>query len=122
MKEEIKPIKGFPDYYCSQLGNFYTTKVSPRYNQKGEMKPLQPRRHPTGYLYYGFFVGKGPSKKRIWRRGHRIVFETHVGKIKHGLEIDHLDGNKTNNNVSNLRTVTHTENCIAAWKRIKGIQ
>lgn len=119
MKEEIKQIKAFPDYYCSQLGNFYTTKISPRYNHKGEMKPLQPRRHPSGYLYYGFFVGTGANKKRIWRRAHRVVYETHVGKIKHGLEIDHISGDKHDNSVSNLRLVTHSENCKAFWSKKK---
>lgn len=122
MKEEIKPIKNFPDYYISNFGIAYTTKISPRYNPKGEMRVLRFRNHPTGYQYIGMFIGKGPNKKRIWRRVHRVVYETHVGKIKHGLEIDHIDGNKTNNNIENLRLVTHSENCTAAWKRIKGIQ
>lgn len=119
MKEEIKEIKGFPDYYCSNVGNFYTTKVSKRYNPNGEMRPLRPRTHPSGYLYYGFFLGAGPNKKRIWKRGHRVVYETFSGKIKWGLQIDHIDGDRHNNHISNLRQVTHSENCQAAWARIK---
>ncbi len=119
-EEQIKEIKSFPDYYCSNLGNFYTTKVAPRYNPEGEMRPLRPRNHPSGYLYYGFFVGKGPNKKRIWRRAHRVVYETHVGKIKYGLQIDHIDGDKHNNNVTNLRQLTHSENMLAAWDRKLG--
>lgn len=120
MKEEIKEIKGFPDYYVSNLGIAYTTKISHRYNPKGKMMELQPRRHPSGYLYFGFFVGKGPSKKRIWRRAHRVVYETHVGKIKNGLVIDHIDGDKHNNRVDNLRQVTHSENCQAFWNKKLG--
>jgi len=120
MKEEIKEIKGFPDYYVSNLGIAYTTKLSNRYNPNGEMRVLRPRIHPSGYLYFGFFVGKGPNKKRIWRRAHRVVYETHVGKIKNGLQIDHIDGDRHNNNVTNLRQVTHSENCQAAWDRKLG--
>ena len=119
MKEEIKPIKGFPDYHVSNLGIVYTTKVSPRYNPNGEMRVLRPRIHPSGYLYVGLFLGKGPNKKRIWKRVHRLVFETHSGKIKHGLQIDHISGDKHDNNITNLRQLTHTENCKAAWARIK---
>ena len=120
MKEEIKPIKGFQDYYVSNLGIVYTTKVSPRYNPNGEMRVLRPRNHPSGYLYAGLFNGKGPNKKRIWKRVHRLVFETFVGKIKSGLQIDHIDGNKQNNVVTNLRQVTQSQNAQAYWDRKLG--
>lgn len=120
MKEQIKEIKGFQNYYVSNLGIAYTTKIARRYNPNGEMRVLQPRRHPSGYLYFGFFVGSGPNKKRIWRRAHRVVYETFVGKIKPGLVIDHIDGNKHNNNVENLRMVTHSENCQAFWNKKLG--
>lgn len=120
MKEEIKPIKGFPDYYVSNLGIVYTTKVSPRYNPNGEIRVLRPRTHPSGYLYSGLFLGKGPNKKRIWKRVHRLVYENHIGKIKSGLQIDHIDGNKHNNVISNLRQITASENMQAAWDRKLG--
>lgn len=41
---------------------------------------------------------------------HRLVWETFNGEIPDGYEIDHIDGNKQNNALSNLRCVTHTEN------------
>jgi len=34
-KEIIKEISGLSDYYVSNLGIVYSTKVSPRYNPKG---------------------------------------------------------------------------------------
>ena len=116
-KEQIKAIKGFPDYYISDKGIAYTTKISPRYNPNGEMRVLRPRNHPSGYQYLGMFVGKGPNKQRIWRRVHRVVYETFVGKIKSGYEIDHISGNKHENNLSNLRAVTHSENMLAMFER-----
>lgn len=118
-KEIIKEIKGFEDYYISNLGIAYTTKVSPRYNPTGEMRVLRPRNHPSGYQYLGLFRGKGPNKQRVWKRVHRVVFETHIEKIKQGLEIDHIDGNRHNNALSNLRMVTHSENVIAGIQRRK---
>lgn len=117
MELTIKQINGIPEYYCDSDGIFYTTKVSPRYNPNGVMRVLQPRTHPSGYLYCGFFVGKGPNKRRIWKRAHRVVYETFVGKIKQGLEIDHIDGDKHNNNISNLRMVTRSENMKAVHQR-----
>lgn len=115
--KEFKEIKGLADYYACEDGTIWSTKVSPRYNPNGEMRLVRPRTHPSGYLYYGLFVGKGPNKKRLWRRGHRLVWETFKDKIKSGLEIDHMDGNKHNNNITNLRLVTHSENMLAMYER-----
>ena len=109
-KEIIKEINGLPDYYVSNLGIVYSTKVSPRYNPKGEMRILRPRTHPSGYMYIGCFKGKGPNKVRLWRRVHRVVAQTFIGKIPKGMEINHLDGDKHNNNVNNLEIVTRQQN------------
>lgn len=117
MKENIKSIKSFPDYYISDKGIAYTTKVSPRYNPNGEMRVLRPRNHPSGYQYLGLFLGKGPNKQRVWKRVHRVVYETFVEKIKSGYELDHIDGDKHNNSINNLRMITRSENMLAMWER-----
>lgn len=41
---------------------------------------------------------------------HRIVFETLVGEIPDGYEIDHIDNSRDNNRLDNLRLVTHHDN------------
>lgn len=41
---------------------------------------------------------------------HRLVWETFNGEIPDGLEIDHIDTNKENNDLSNLRLVTKKQN------------
>jgi len=116
-KKQLKEIKGMPDYWACKDGTIWTTKVSPRYNPNGEIRLLRPRTHPSGYLYYGLFVGIGPNKKRLWRRGHRLIWETFNMKIKNGLEIDHISGDKHDNKLSNLRLVTRSENMKAMFKR-----
>ena len=118
-KEIIKEIKGIPDYHISNEGIVYSTKISPRYNPKGDMRVLRPRTHPSGYLYYGFFVGIGPNKQRLWRRGHRIVVEAFIGKIPKGKEINHKNLDKQCNNIDNLEIVTRSENALH-WRTIRG--
>lgn len=41
---------------------------------------------------------------------HRAVWEYHNGKIPDGLTIDHIDRNKDNNEIDNLRLATYSEN------------
>ena len=41
---------------------------------------------------------------------HRFIAEIYMGECPEGYEIDHLDGDITNNDISNLEYVTSTEN------------
>jgi hypothetical protein len=41
---------------------------------------------------------------------HKLMYESFYGKIKEGNEIDHIDSNSLNNNLSNLREVTPEKN------------
>lgn len=45
-------------------------------------------------------------------RVHRLVYLTFIGDIPNDKVIDHIDGNTSNNHVSNLRCVTNSENCL----------
>jgi len=60
-----------------------------------------------GYVYIGL-LNKTKSL-------HRLVWETFNGKIPIELEINHIDGNKLNNNLSNLELVTSSENKLHAF-------
>lgn len=55
---------------------------------------------------------------RKFSKVHRIVWEVHNGPIPDQFEIDHIDGCKTNNHISNLRLVTHAENLRLARERL----
>lgn len=49
---------------------------------------------------------------------HRIVIETFIGEIPEGMQIDHIDGNKSNNYLSNLEIVTKSENQKRKYKNL----
>ena len=70
------------------------------------------RRHGThmgsrGYLAVGLSVG---HHRRVTMMVHRIVMETFVGPLPNGMETRHLDGNKMNAGLTNLKYGTGKEN------------
>lgn len=55
-----------------------------------------------GYLYVYTKIGT--------RCVHRVIYETFIGEIPDGYEIDHINTIRTDNRLENLRCVTHKEN------------
>lgn len=54
------------------------------------------------YLCGNYFQRKG-------KRLHRIVWEYHNGEIPKGFEVHHIDGDRANNDISNLQLLTENE-------------
>ena len=48
---------------------------------------------------------------------HRLVYETFVGPIAENMVIDHIDGDKGNNNLENLRCISQSENMKNAYSK-----
>lgn len=63
----------------------------------------------SGYCYIGMF-------NEIYAI-HRIVWALHNGDIPEGMIVDHLDNDRTNNNILNLRLCTYSENVRNSKKR-----
>jgi len=59
---------------------------------------------------YGYFRIKVSKPKRTMVFVHRLVYETFVGEIPQGFEIDHINTIRDDNRLGNLRCVTHKEN------------
>jgi len=53
-----------------------------------------------------------------YKRLHLVVWITYNGPIPAGQEIDHIDMDKGNNQLSNLRIVTHRQNLINARRQL----
>ncbi|TDN64266.1 HNH endonuclease [Scandinavium goeteborgense] len=58
--------------------------------------------------YYQISVTNNNVSRRCYV--HRLVWEAFNGAIPEGYEIDHVDENKGNNSLGNLRLMTRLEN------------
>lgn len=66
----------------------------------------------NGYLYVSL---KNPAGKHTMRLVHRLVamafIDLPAGTDEDSMTVDHIDFDPTNNDVSNLRWITHSANC-----------
>lgn len=97
-------VMGAPGYYVSECGRVFSINRRADGSRLQEMR-LVPNTH--GYPAVKMTVGE----KSITRAVHVLVAEAWHGRRPEGMEVRHLDGNKLNNQRSNLRWGTKSENC-----------
>ena len=93
-----KPLYGCENYEVSDLGRVrhVRRKAALKFSTIG-----------SGYLAFGCQLNGRRATKYV----HRAVLESHVGPCPDGLEARHLNGDKTDNRLSNLEWSSHMENC-----------
>jgi hypothetical protein len=116
LAERWRVIPSFPEYVVSTKGRVKRAVdsqpgVSGYILKKGfERKPVRSSR---GYESVGLTISTNNQKTCMI---HNLVLEAFVGPRPPGYECNHKDGNKTNNHLSNLEWVTHSENARHAYR------
>lgn len=103
MNEIWKDIPIAKNYEASNLGNIRNKKTKHIIKQMINSK---------GYSQVSLYLKK---KKTI--RVHRLVASAFLENKNNYGDINHIDGNKLNNNVDNLEWCTRKENIIHSWKK-----
>lgn len=107
MEEVWKDIKGYEGKYkISNLGRILMSGIHSNGRKYGE-KIKKTRVDKNGYEYANLTDWEGNVKTR---KIHQLVACAFIPNTENKPCIDHIDCNRTNNNVSNLRWVTHKEN------------
>jgi len=98
MATKLKLIPSFPNYSITHDGRIYTNKT-------GRQRKLHSDKY-TGYLTVGLYRDGQMHIVAL----HRLLLEVFMGPCPEGMQCRHLDGNKQNNNLCNLKWGTPFEN------------
>lgn len=114
MKEIWKKIPGFDDMYeVSNKGRVRSYHAADgtggrRFNPR----VLTPVKNHINYLFVGLYDNGEQKSKRI----NRLVAKAFLPNPKNKRFVNHKDGNKQNNEVTNLEWCTQSENELHAYK------
>lgn len=99
----MKQIKKYPNYYATKEGLVFSSKSN---------KFLKPSFDQQGYARVGIYIGNYKTKTI---KIHRLIAETFINNPLNKKDVNHIDGNKSNNCVENLEWCTRSENIKHAY-------
>ena len=117
MEEVFKTIEGFEDYSVSNLGNVMSRKSN-------DIRILKPGHDAAGYLHVRIYPRepifgryKNGFMKPKLEKIHRLVAKAFLPEPDKDvyMEINHNDGDKHNNDVTNLEWMTRSQNIQHGW-------
>lgn len=109
LENEIwKHVKGYEGLY--EVSNKGRVKSNIKFH--GVLNRIMNPGLSSGYFTLTLYKNKTRKTKRV----HRLVAENFIDNQKNKREVNHIDGNKLNNNVNNLEWCTSSENTIHSFK------
>jgi hypothetical protein len=99
---KMERIKGFPDYSITRCGRVFSHRTS-------VFKELKPSLSVNGYKQITLRQGNTPRPIKL----HQILAIHFLNHELNGLisVVDHIDGDRLNNKLSNLQIISTRENC-----------
>lgn len=94
----MKPISGYEGLYSVTMSGFIYS-----HKNKGYLKPLYDEH---GYVQFSLYKDSKMKTLKV----HKLVAETFIDNPGNKPCVNHIDGNKYNNNALNLEWCTYSEN------------
>ncbi|MFR5544762.1 MAG: NUMOD4 motif-containing HNH endonuclease [Intestinibacter bartlettii] len=106
-----RKIEGFESYEVSNMGRVRSLDRVSCSGHKLTGKVLIPTQNQYGYLIVSLYK----NGTRYIKRVHRLVSVAFIPNPEGKPQVNHIDGDKSNNRVSNLEWATAKENCQHAY-------
>ena len=112
-----KAIKGFPNYEIDEVGNIYSLERVVTGGKNKCLRRLKEKLLKPSIDRYGYKkIVLTKNSKSYYFTVHRLVAINFIGDPEAERNtVNHKDGNKLNNHVSNLELMSHKENLQHAW-------
>ena len=109
----MKEIPNFEGYFADKDGQIFCNLKSSR-NYNAELREVLPRNNGRSYMQ----VHLCKEGKKYNRYVHRLVYSAYYGEISRNIQVDHINGDKTDNRLENLRLCSCRKNCQFQNKKI----
>ena len=112
--ERVKAIEGFDGYFVSSYGRVLSAVKKGRHLDKIDYDNIKEKKSHIKVLskntdcYY--YTALWSQSKRKMISNHRLVAQTFIDNPNSLPVVNHIDGNRLNNNVDNLEWCTQQEN------------
>lgn len=103
--ESWRKVKDYPRYEVSDRGRVKNSRTG---------RILKQGNHRQGYSLVWLCDSEGRHGMSV----HRLVAEAFVGNPESKPQVNHIDGNKSNNFAENLEWVTGRENTLHAYRKL----
>ena len=105
--EDWRDVKDFPNYEISTKGNIRTKEYCDGRNHIRQSKLLNKKINNVGYEYV---ILSNETIKHKTLTIHRLMAKTFLNDYSDNLDVNHINGIKTDNRIENLEMTTHSEN------------
>jgi hypothetical protein len=101
------PLKNFEHAY--EISNLGRVRLIINWKSHKSGYVMHPNKDRLGYKRYHLTDKNGERRSYS---AHRMMYETFIGEIPPGYDVDHINNQKGDNRLINLQLLTHRENVI----------
>lgn len=102
----LQTITNFSRYMVDDFGSLYRITIT---DDAIKLNRISDRVGQSGYVYNTLIADDG--RKHCVQRGYLMLLAFKFDSYFDGAECDHIDHDTTNNDVTNLRWLSHRDNC-----------